>query len=432
MCRELGMELDEQQLEEALKDLDLNKDGVVDLDEFKRWYFTGMKPYNGTRRAMLKIGGKVAGLMDVLGEETKNALMAEDLKTMSSSMTLGFNPPKNPKTTINAHIDFGGQKTVHKINQMRAKYMNAIDKPKEKARFEDGSYREARDDHAFLEFRIAMKPGTAKKHAEIVSSHLKEMLDMIPEEESSIYFRPKITAPDDKTVVVGMKIHFPNENYKIPEEFVSILSHAGQCINYKLELGTSIEEVMKSESSLIHCAAKGFRVQHKHTVITNLRHVFMRMMEKEDQAEKIGMAMAFAPVTMLGLSAEINVDLDEIDELEDHPMAEKIMLNFNDVFQMLTRSSHQEVMDATLDLEGIEVEPKSQEDFMVQAAGLHEEITELVNDSRVVSKCSFNVSIPSALASIDIDIDAPGVKTVFHTLLKLVTIPIQNKLDYLK
>jgi len=58
LSKELGHELNEEQLEAALVDLDLNKDGVIDMDEFKRWYFTGMKPYNGSTRTMLKIGGK--------------------------------------------------------------------------------------------------------------------------------------------------------------------------------------------------------------------------------------------------------------------------------------------------------------------------------------------------------------------------------------
>lgn len=58
LSKELGHELNEEQLEVALKDLDLNKDGVIDLHEFSRWYFTGMKPYNGSTRTMLKIGGK--------------------------------------------------------------------------------------------------------------------------------------------------------------------------------------------------------------------------------------------------------------------------------------------------------------------------------------------------------------------------------------
>ena len=57
---ELGHPLDDDQLELALKDLDLNKDGVVDLKEFSRWYFTGLKSYNDDKRNMLLLGN--AGL----------------------------------------------------------------------------------------------------------------------------------------------------------------------------------------------------------------------------------------------------------------------------------------------------------------------------------------------------------------------------------
>ena len=96
LSKELGTELTEEQLTAALVDLDLNKDGVVDLDEFCRWYFTGMKPYNGGRRTLLQLGSKSMKLINVLEEETKNILLSQELKTKSSSMSIGFNVPQDP------------------------------------------------------------------------------------------------------------------------------------------------------------------------------------------------------------------------------------------------------------------------------------------------------------------------------------------------
>lgn len=93
LSEELGTKLTEEQLDAALLDLDLNGDGVVDLDEFCRWYFTGMKPYNGARRTLLSLGGKSMKLVDVLSEETKNILLSQELKTKTSSMSVGFNVP---------------------------------------------------------------------------------------------------------------------------------------------------------------------------------------------------------------------------------------------------------------------------------------------------------------------------------------------------
>ena len=53
LSKELGSELTEEQLKNALKDLDLNGDGVIDIDEFARWYFSGMRPYSGLKRSLL-------------------------------------------------------------------------------------------------------------------------------------------------------------------------------------------------------------------------------------------------------------------------------------------------------------------------------------------------------------------------------------------
>jgi hypothetical protein len=55
--------------------LDLDGNGVIDFSEFCRWYFTGMKPYNGARRTMLQLGSKSMALIDTISEETSNLLM---------------------------------------------------------------------------------------------------------------------------------------------------------------------------------------------------------------------------------------------------------------------------------------------------------------------------------------------------------------------
>jgi len=44
------------ELDNALKSLDLNGDGVIDFEEFSRWYFSGMRPYNDTKHTMLLFG----------------------------------------------------------------------------------------------------------------------------------------------------------------------------------------------------------------------------------------------------------------------------------------------------------------------------------------------------------------------------------------
>jgi hypothetical protein len=94
----LGTPLDEEQLKTALVDLDLDGNGVIDIYEFSRWYFTGMKSYNGSTRTMLKAGKKTASLFNAMAQKTKEAFN-EDLKTRSHSMKVAFNDPKEDTGT---------------------------------------------------------------------------------------------------------------------------------------------------------------------------------------------------------------------------------------------------------------------------------------------------------------------------------------------
>ena len=75
---QLGHPLDEEQLEKALKDLDLNKDGVIDLKEFARWYFTGLKSYNDNKRNMLLLGNAGLSLSKALAANEIFAIVSED------------------------------------------------------------------------------------------------------------------------------------------------------------------------------------------------------------------------------------------------------------------------------------------------------------------------------------------------------------------
>ena len=75
LSKELGAELTEDQLTNALKDLDLNGDGVIDIDEFSRWYFSGMKPYSGLKRSLLSIGKSTVSIVEALkSEEVSKAI----------------------------------------------------------------------------------------------------------------------------------------------------------------------------------------------------------------------------------------------------------------------------------------------------------------------------------------------------------------------
>lgn len=49
---DFGIQLDAEEVHEALKDMDTNGDKSVDYDEFCRWYFSGMKLTSKGKRVM--------------------------------------------------------------------------------------------------------------------------------------------------------------------------------------------------------------------------------------------------------------------------------------------------------------------------------------------------------------------------------------------
>ena len=93
LSKQLGHPLSEEQLQKALEDLDLNKDGVIDFDEFCRWYFTGMKPYNNSTRSMLQVGSKTSSIFDALSTQKLTEMIKADQSLSKHRFSIGFNEP---------------------------------------------------------------------------------------------------------------------------------------------------------------------------------------------------------------------------------------------------------------------------------------------------------------------------------------------------
>ena len=110
LSKKLGNELTDADLTTALKDLDLNGDGVIDIDEFARWYFSGMKSYGSNKRSMLKFHGKATRILAKTKEQARLALVGQELKTKTHKVALGFNDPsENAGLKIDLNLKIGGK-----------------------------------------------------------------------------------------------------------------------------------------------------------------------------------------------------------------------------------------------------------------------------------------------------------------------------------
>ena len=68
---------------------------MIDESEFTAWYLSGMAPLNGSQRAYKKMKSRGRNLLKALGDESKKALIGQELKVKRHSFKVGFNAPKD-------------------------------------------------------------------------------------------------------------------------------------------------------------------------------------------------------------------------------------------------------------------------------------------------------------------------------------------------
>lgn len=64
VSKELGKELDQAELEECMKDLDINKDNNISYDEFRKWWLSGRQGLSPWMRRLLSLKLKSSKFFD--------------------------------------------------------------------------------------------------------------------------------------------------------------------------------------------------------------------------------------------------------------------------------------------------------------------------------------------------------------------------------
>jgi hypothetical protein len=109
MMEKMGTKLNDEQVKVALKDLDLNGDGVIDFNEFSQWYFSGRQQNSKVNRALLQmkhqLGSMASGLRD---PQIQEAIKKNEGKMTKQKLAVNFNhPPGSDSATelkVRAHF----------------------------------------------------------------------------------------------------------------------------------------------------------------------------------------------------------------------------------------------------------------------------------------------------------------------------------------
>jgi len=246
--------LDEDQLQTALKDLDLNGDGVIDEQEFARWYFTGMKAYNGATRSMIQIGNQTSTIFDVLAKDDIQKILKEDKSMTKHRIKIQFNEPPE---------SYYGELIYHLLGPFTEK-MNkeSIAFEKEIALKEDPGAKTAK---VYLTMSVAMKPGGKAKYEVYCEKLLKLFEENKPKPSAwvpDLYL--KLYAEDDKItakfMVVLPEAINPLKKVDVPIGLREGLKDTDQYIKFKIVAGADAEEILTQDKPLVEHYLKGFSI----------------------------------------------------------------------------------------------------------------------------------------------------------------------------
>jgi Ca2+-binding EF-hand superfamily protein len=72
--KDLGYDLDENELEKAFSNLDINGDGVIDYNEFRVWFLNGQQDTSVARKVFTKFAGTSLSFLKNKGSEINTSL----------------------------------------------------------------------------------------------------------------------------------------------------------------------------------------------------------------------------------------------------------------------------------------------------------------------------------------------------------------------
>jgi len=113
------------------------------------------------------------------------------------------------------------------------------------------------------------------------------------------------------------------------------MSSVDQDLTIKVNLGTSVADIMASNDPLINELNKGFSVEVQLELIKQLKKVVFDLLKDSDVVESdlAPFLMGVSPLILLTLNGQVDLAFEDYEELKDLPLLEPFMANFNQLFE---------------------------------------------------------------------------------------------------
>ena len=124
----------------------------------------------------------------------------------------------------------------------------------------------------------------------------------------------------------------------------------------KVDLGTSVADVMASKDPLVQELNKGLSVEIQLELIAQLKKIIFDLLKDSEVVESAlaPFLMGVSPIILLTLNGQVDLAFDDYNELKDLPMLEPFMANFNQLFEGALGEDIDTLLEDKIDLSALE------------------------------------------------------------------------------
>jgi len=290
-----GKAMDDSEVEEVMKDLDMNKDHKISFDEFKTWWLSGKQGLSLWMRRLLGYKLSTVKFLDSMSENIKSVVeeskadsTGDDLIT--NSVRLNLNKFDEAGMMLNARLTFLSPQLKEELNRIR------------------GVHSFGSQDNVLFEFKAAVKDISADEAVKQV----EKLLSTLPASMKGWFH----VCNDGGLVSLGINSPIARlTGVEAVDPLLDIVTgeiKVDQCVDFNVRFATSPEEILESGEPLIMCLLKGFAIDAKVHLWKKLSDIVMKVLETGELPQDIlPFIGGLSPLLLLKMNAHLDLEIDE-------------------------------------------------------------------------------------------------------------------------
>lgn len=299
---------------------------------------------------MMKLKYKGKNALAALKAGEIGDVLEGELKTKKHSLKVGFNTPENPAFQFEASLYPGGKTCTAMASELEPKFKDACLLDKQAEVDSDPEIKSVNDFFdVYFEIKIKMN-GDQSALGEKLNTAFEAFDIKTPSSVGGKWFKLKCVN-EGEYMCIGTTVSVPHSQvdkafagddkmkdmqwYHSTVAVFDQVQSVDQDLTVKLNLGTSVKDILNSETPLINELCKGFSFELQLEVIANLKKIIFDLLKDSETLESdlAPFLMGISPIILLTLNGKVDLNFEDYDEVKELPMMEPFLANFNQLFE---------------------------------------------------------------------------------------------------